>query len=138
VSLHIASIGGDGIGPEVTREAERLLTHLCAREDIPLTLTPVERSADRYLATGETLPDDVFTFLPAEAARAGVPVSVEIELDDHGGAERIFVLVGETPLDEEEVREVLFRHHRTPLAELDRLPELPHAQRSLWLVKEAP
>lgn len=53
----IAVIPGDGIGPEVTAEAMKVLA--AVRQKWNLDLTPVDFpwSADHYLQTGETLPD---------------------------------------------------------------------------------
>jgi 3-isopropylmalate dehydrogenase len=48
----IAVIPGDGIGIEVTREARRVLDAL----GLPIDVTEFDWGADRYLRTGETLP----------------------------------------------------------------------------------
>ncbi|MGH3743976.1 MAG: 3-isopropylmalate dehydrogenase [Mycobacteriales bacterium] len=53
--MKIAVIGGDGIGPEVTAEALKVLT--AVRSDV--RTTSYDLGADRYLATGEVLPDSV-------------------------------------------------------------------------------
>ena len=53
--LRIAVIGGDGIGPEVTREACRVLETVAAAGLADLELTHFPHGADHYLATGETL-----------------------------------------------------------------------------------
>jgi len=52
----LAVIAGDGIGPEVTAEALKVLEVAA-----PVTLEPVryDLGAERYLATGEVLPDSV-------------------------------------------------------------------------------
>jgi len=55
-SHRIAVIGGDGIGPEVTAEAVKVLE---AASDATIEQTPYDLGAERYLATGEVLPDSV-------------------------------------------------------------------------------
>jgi 3-isopropylmalate dehydrogenase len=52
----IAVIGGDGIGPEVTDEALKVLE---AVRDATFEQTRYDLGAERYLATGEVLPDSV-------------------------------------------------------------------------------
>ena len=56
---HIATIGGDGIGPEVTAEAVKVLKAVCDREKIQIDFTDYPFGTDHYLATGELFPDDV-------------------------------------------------------------------------------
>ena len=52
----IAVIGGDGIGPEVTDEALKVLQSV---PDATFEPTRYDLGAERYLATGEVLPDSV-------------------------------------------------------------------------------
>ncbi|WP_340537923.1 3-isopropylmalate dehydrogenase [Nocardioides sp. GXZ039] len=54
----IAVIPGDGIGPEVTTEAVRVLEHLDRRDGLALDLTEETFGATHYLATGEALSDE--------------------------------------------------------------------------------
>jgi 3-isopropylmalate dehydrogenase len=54
----IAVIGGDGTGPEVAAEGVKVLQTVARLEDIPLELTPLDWGGERYLTTGEALPDD--------------------------------------------------------------------------------
>lgn len=56
---HIATIGGDGIGPEVTAEAVKVLKAACDREKIQIDFTDYPFGTDHYLATGELFPDAV-------------------------------------------------------------------------------
>ena len=56
-SLRVAVIGGDGIGPEVTAEALKVLE--AARRRSKFEQTRYDLGAERYLATGEVLPDSV-------------------------------------------------------------------------------
>ncbi len=55
----IAVVPGDGIGPEVTREALKVLSALAGSGGPELEFKEYPFSADHYLATGETLPDGV-------------------------------------------------------------------------------
>jgi 3-isopropylmalate dehydrogenase len=54
----IALIPGDGTGPEVTREAEKVLDAAAATFGFEIVKTSFDYGGDRYLATGEVLPDD--------------------------------------------------------------------------------
>ncbi len=53
----IAVLAGDGIGPEVTAEALKVLQAAVSRWQLPLETIEKPWSADHYLKTGETLPD---------------------------------------------------------------------------------
>ncbi|HLR83903.1 MAG TPA: 3-isopropylmalate dehydrogenase [Nocardioidaceae bacterium] len=55
----LAVVPGDGIGPEVTREALRVLESIADPHDIAFTTTEYDLGARRYHASGETLPDSV-------------------------------------------------------------------------------
>lgn len=52
----IAVVAGDGIGPEVTREAVRVLEHLRETHNVQLELQHFDWSADKYLREGVSLP----------------------------------------------------------------------------------
>jgi 3-isopropylmalate dehydrogenase len=54
--IRVAVIGGDGIGPEVTAEAVKVLE---AAAPVKIEQTRYDLGAERYLATGEVLPDSV-------------------------------------------------------------------------------
>jgi 3-isopropylmalate dehydrogenase len=61
-SLKLAVIAGDGIGPEVTDEALKVLdvaTRLIGPDSVKVEPTRYDLGAERYLATGEVLPDSV-------------------------------------------------------------------------------
>jgi len=53
----VAVIPGDGIGKDVTAEAVKALEAAGERWSLPLELVRFDWDADRYLATGETLPE---------------------------------------------------------------------------------
>jgi 3-isopropylmalate dehydrogenase len=60
----VAVIGGDGIGPEVTAEALKVVE----AAGIKLDTTPYDLGADRYVRTGDVLPDSVLAELRASDA----------------------------------------------------------------------
>ena len=53
----IAVLPGDGTGPEVVREGIKVLKAAAARNDFTLELNEYDFGGDRYLATGEVLPE---------------------------------------------------------------------------------
>jgi 3-isopropylmalate dehydrogenase len=56
-SYDIAVIGGDGTGPEVTRESIKVLDAAAAKFGFKLNYTDFDFGGDRYLRTNEALPD---------------------------------------------------------------------------------
>jgi 3-isopropylmalate dehydrogenase len=62
-SYNIAVIGGDGTGPEVVREAVKVLDAAAKKFDLKLNYTNYDIGGDRYLRTGEILPDSVLSEL---------------------------------------------------------------------------
>jgi 3-isopropylmalate dehydrogenase len=60
-SVRLAVVPGDGIGPEVTDEALKVLEQVAARSggEVGFAPTRYDLGAERYLATGEVLPDSV-------------------------------------------------------------------------------
>ncbi|MCS7338640.1 MAG: 3-isopropylmalate dehydrogenase [Verrucomicrobiae bacterium] len=56
-SYNIAVIGGDGTGPEVVREAIKVLDAAAAKFGIKLNYVHYDFGGERYLRTGEVLPD---------------------------------------------------------------------------------
>ncbi|MGO1570145.1 MAG: 3-isopropylmalate dehydrogenase [Canibacter sp.] len=57
-TLKIAVIPGDGIGPEVSTEANKVLDAALTSSDIILERTEFKLGAERFLNTGEVLPED--------------------------------------------------------------------------------
>lgn len=55
-TISLAVIPGDGIGREVTEQANRVLDAVLAGSDVSLNRTEFQLGADRFLATGDTLP----------------------------------------------------------------------------------
>ncbi|MGC2356678.1 MAG: 3-isopropylmalate dehydrogenase [Candidatus Acidiferrum sp.] len=62
-SYNIAVIGGDGTGPEVVREAVKVLEVAAKRFKLKLNYTDYDLGGARYLRTGEALPDSVLAEL---------------------------------------------------------------------------
>ena len=53
----IAVIGGDGTGPEVVAEAVKVMDATAAKFKFKVAKTPFDFGGERYMRTGETLPD---------------------------------------------------------------------------------
>jgi 3-isopropylmalate dehydrogenase len=64
----IAILPGDGIGPEVTAHARRVLEHYRRDRKLPLELWDLDLGADRYLRDGTTFPKDVAARIADEAS----------------------------------------------------------------------
>lgn len=62
-SYNIAVIGGDGTGPEVVREAVKVLDVAAKKFDLKLNYTDYDIGGERYLKTGEVLPDSALNEL---------------------------------------------------------------------------
>ncbi len=58
-AIRLAVIGGDGIGPEVTAEAVKVLESVAAIEDLAVSSTDFALGAEHWKSTGEVLPDSV-------------------------------------------------------------------------------
>src|SRR5690242_4888979 len=56
-ALHIAVLGGDGIGPEVMAPALEVLRKIEATSDLKFRFTEAPAGANNYLATGKSMPD---------------------------------------------------------------------------------
>jgi 3-isopropylmalate dehydrogenase len=62
-SIRLAVIAGDGIGPEVTAEAVKVLDAVATTSDVKFDRTEYDLGAARWKATGEVLPDSVLAEL---------------------------------------------------------------------------
>jgi 3-isopropylmalate dehydrogenase len=58
-SYSIAVVAGDGTGPEVIREGKKVLSTVGRLHGFKLDFVEYDLGGDRYLRTGETLPDSV-------------------------------------------------------------------------------
>src|SRR5271154_1958252 len=56
-ALHIAVLGGDGIGPEVMAPALEVLRKIEATSDLTFRFTDAPAGANHYLATGKSMPE---------------------------------------------------------------------------------
>ncbi|WP_294569720.1 3-isopropylmalate dehydrogenase [uncultured Arthrobacter sp.] len=65
--IDLAIIPGDGIGPEVTAEAVKVLSAVLP-DEVELALTEYSLGAQHWLATGETLPEETLARLRAHDA----------------------------------------------------------------------
>lgn len=65
---NIAVIHGDGTGPEVMREGLKVLKAAAAKFRISMNLTDYDIGGDRYLRTGDVLPDSVLDELRKQDA----------------------------------------------------------------------
>ncbi|MGD0229294.1 MAG: 3-isopropylmalate dehydrogenase [Syntrophorhabdales bacterium] len=65
---HIGVIPGDGTGPEVVREGIKVLDAVSKRFGFLLRYTHYDLGGERYLRTGETLPDSVLAELRSQDA----------------------------------------------------------------------
>ena len=98
-TLRLAVIPGDGIGPEVTAEALRVLDAALPSGEVKLATTDYDLGARRWLATGETLPDAALDELrgqdaillgavgdpavPSGVLERGLLLRLRFELDHH-------------------------------------------------------
>jgi len=62
----IAVIPGDGIGPEVVREAVRVLKHLGQTRELQLKFVDFDWGADKFLKEGVTLPEGALEMLASD------------------------------------------------------------------------
>ena len=62
-SINLAVIAGDGIGPEIITEAQRVLQRACELDSIRVDSTDYKLGADHWLKTGETLPESTMESL---------------------------------------------------------------------------
>jgi 3-isopropylmalate dehydrogenase len=56
--VRIAVVGGEGIGPEVTAQSQRVLNWFAGMRGVPMTLREAQYGIVPYLATGKVLPGD--------------------------------------------------------------------------------
>jgi 3-isopropylmalate dehydrogenase len=81
--IKIGVVAGDGVGPEVVAESLQVLAMVARLEGIDYSLRPVDIGGERYLRTGEVLPDgavrelrDVDAILLGAVGHPGVPPGV--------------------------------------------------------------
>ncbi|HWK20874.1 MAG TPA: 3-isopropylmalate dehydrogenase [Microbacteriaceae bacterium] len=67
-TLSLAVIPGDGIGPEVTTQAYRVLETVAADAGVAIDATTYRLGAERYLKDGQVLPEDEFAAIKSADA----------------------------------------------------------------------
>jgi len=67
-TLSIAALPGDGTGPEVTAEAIKVLAAVAASEGISYDIEMLDWGGDRYLRTGEIIPEGGLDLLRSKDA----------------------------------------------------------------------
>jgi 3-isopropylmalate dehydrogenase len=125
-TIRLAVVPGDGIGPEVTAEALRVLDAVLSDSDVKLAPTDYDLGAARWLATGETLPDSVLEELrghdaillgavgdpavPSGVLERGLLLRLRFELDHHINLRPARLYTGVTsPLGERDIDFVVVR-----------------------------
>ena len=111
----IASIGGDGIGPEIIEEGKKVLDAAGERFGFDIDWTPFDIGADRYLATGDLLTEEDIAELknykaiyfgaigdprvPPGVLEKGILLAIRFSFDQYVNLRPIKLLAGvETPL----------------------------------------
>src|SRR4029450_5727355 len=56
--IKVAVVGGEGIGPEVTAQSQRVLNWFSASRGVPMVLREAQYGTIPYLATGKVMPPD--------------------------------------------------------------------------------
>ena len=56
--VKVAVVGGEGIGPEVTAQSQRVLNWFATKRNVPMVLREAQYGLIPYLATGKVLPQD--------------------------------------------------------------------------------
>ncbi len=56
--IKVAVVGGEGIGPEVTAQSQRVLNWFGANRGVPMVLREAQYGIIPYLATGKVMPPD--------------------------------------------------------------------------------
>jgi 3-isopropylmalate dehydrogenase len=98
--IKIAVVGGEGIGPEVTAQSQRVLNWFAVRRKVPMVLREAQYGRIPYLETGKVLPPDTAeameeadailwgatggpetTEVPAAARKAGSLLSLRSKYD---------------------------------------------------------
>jgi len=114
-SYELAVVGGDGIGPEVVAEACKVLATVSSASDFRLDFTTYDVGGERYLRTGELLPEPVLGELiehdailfgaigtpsvPVGVLERGIILSLRTRLDQYVNLRPIRLLRGvESPV----------------------------------------
>ena len=118
-TYRIAVVPGDGIGPEVTREALKVLECVCGHGGPALEFKEYPYSADHFLETGVTLPDETLAeWRELDAVFMGAFGDLQRGfLNGYGDIafenSEFGVGTGASPFDETECRDKLPRHRQS-------------------------
>ena len=77
--IKVAVVGGEGIGPEVTAQSQRVLNWFAAKRGVPMVLREAQYGLIPYLATGKVMPPDT-----VEAMR-GMAVDIVLSTPEEFG-----------------------------------------------------
>ena len=88
-SHRVALIAGDGIGPEVLREGQRLLEWAGSRRGLPLELWSLDLGAERFLRDGTTLPPAIEAEIRGSCAAILLGALGDPRIPDHRHAREI-------------------------------------------------
>jgi 3-isopropylmalate dehydrogenase len=128
--VKVAVVGGEGIGPEVTAQSQRILNWFAAKRGLPVTLREGQYGLIPYLATGKVLPEDTVEAMdeadailwgatggpetkevPATARKAGSLLSLRSKYDLYANLRPIVAspaLASSAPLKAEVLKDVNF------------------------------
>ena len=128
--MRVAVIGGEGIGPEVTKEARRVLSWFTERRNLPVVMQDASFGVEAYRKTGKVIPDETraaidgadailfgatggpeTTEVPTEARKEGSLLKLRRSLDLYANVRPILTdpaLYGSAPLKERVLQGVDF------------------------------
>jgi 3-isopropylmalate dehydrogenase len=128
--IKVAVVGGEGIGPEVTAQSQRVLNWFAAKRNVPMVVREAQYGLVPYLATGKVLPPDTAEAMdeadailwgatggpetkqvPAAARKAGSLLSLRSKYDLYANLRPIRAnpaLAESAPLKAEVLRDVDF------------------------------
>ena len=75
----IALLAGDGIGPEISAEAVKILQLLETRNDVQFDLKPALFGAAAYFETGKSFPDETMSICDKADAILKGPIGLSHE-----------------------------------------------------------
>src|SRR5689334_14700936 len=128
--IKVAVVGGEGIGPEVTAQSQRVLNWFAAKRGVPVVTREAQYGIIPYLATGKVMPPDTVEAMdqadailwgatggpkteevPAAARKAGSLLSLRRKFDLYANLRPIVAspaLAGSAPLKTEVLKDVDF------------------------------
>ena len=131
--IKVAVVGGEGIGPEVTAQSQRVLNWFAAKRGVPMVLREAQYGIIPYLATGKVMPPDTVEAMeeadailwgatggpetkevPAAARKAGSLLGLRSKYDLYANLRPIVAhpaLADSAPLKASVLKGRRFRHH---------------------------